>query len=242
MAGIRRPEWRDYEEEIHQHLKELVGDDGIIVFDKKIRGQFSRTIRQVDIWVEGSFAGGLEKSLRAAVDCKHFAKKITLPTVESFIGLVQDVGADLGIMVTSSGYSKPAERRVENQPFRLRVIPKVELVDIDAFSEWQPTWEDPDEEPAEYVGDFYDHEPYGNAGAAIYYTGMDRDGSILSGPDVHWGDDTQKRRVVTAILEHSLGRAPEPEAIEGFLDEFGDRLEDGVPFSLTAHEVQHMAY
>ena len=242
MPGRPQPEWRDYEEQIHERLKDLVGEDGIVVFDKKIRGQFSRTIRQVDIWVEGSFAGGLEKGIRAAVDCKHFSKRITLPTVEAFMGLVQDVGADLGIMVTSTGYSEPAKQRVANQPFRLHVIPKVDLVDIEEFWDWEPIWEDPDPEPAEYVGDFYDFEPYGDAGAVVTYTGSDREPSVLLGPDVHWGDEAEKRRVIAAILEHSLGRSPDPEAVDGFLHEYGDDLEDGQPFSFAAHQVEHMAY
>jgi Restriction endonuclease len=38
------------------------------------------------------------------VDCKHWGKKLAVPHVEAFAGLVDDVAADLGLLVTSTGF------------------------------------------------------------------------------------------------------------------------------------------
>jgi hypothetical protein len=45
-----------------------------------------------------------------AVDCKCFTRNVDVKAVEVFIGLVEDVGTDFGLIVTTEGYS-PAARR-----------------------------------------------------------------------------------------------------------------------------------
>lgn len=48
------------------------------------------------------------------IDCKKFSKKINVKTVESFLGMLDDVGAHRGIMITNIGYTASALNRAEN--------------------------------------------------------------------------------------------------------------------------------
>jgi hypothetical protein len=50
--------------------------------------------RQVDVYVRGSFANIGEATM--AVDCKCFSRTVDVKDVEMVMGLVDDVGADLG--------------------------------------------------------------------------------------------------------------------------------------------------
>ena len=235
--------WREYEEQIYRHLKEIAGDQGTVDFDQRKPGKYSGVSRQVDVWVTGPFAGGVEDCVTAAVDCKHFSVSINVKHVEAFMGLVDDVDADLGVMISSSGFTPAARRRARQRGFRLHEIAKLELVEFSEWEDWIP-WEpsESEHEPELYVGDFYDHEPYGDAGASVQYTGDDGPAGILSGPEVHWGDDDARRDVLAAILEHALGHRPDSESVEMALVEFGEGLHDGHPFELDAAAVAHIAY
>lgn len=51
------------------------------------------------------------------VDCKHWGKKLAVPHVEAFAGLVDDVAADLGLLVTSTGF-RLLPRRGRGRPRR----------------------------------------------------------------------------------------------------------------------------
>jgi hypothetical protein len=236
------PEWRQYELQIFDALKELAGGEGSVEFDQRRPGRFSGTQRQIDVWVTGSFAGKVEGVITAAVDCKHFSRKIDVTAVETFMGLVADVGADLGIMITSSGYTSAAKRRAKGGGFRLHVVPKIDLVDFDDLAEWEFDWDDHNAEPDRYVGDFYDFTPYGDYGTSVEYVASVNTATLLAGKDIGWGDDAERRVVIAAMMEHQLGRPPHADAVEGFLDEYSDRFEGGLPFEFGAPEVAHMAY
>jgi hypothetical protein len=131
-------EWRRYEEQIHGHLVSKFDRGAIVTFDKNgeqtLRGRFSEIERQIDIIVRGRYAGGdLGRDVVLVVDCKHWSKKLAVPHVEAFAGLVDDVGGDLGLLITSSGYSEAATKRAAHT----RGI----FLDVVAFEElaaWQP--------------------------------------------------------------------------------------------------------
>lgn len=235
------PEWREYETQIFTALKKLAGEDGTVEFNQHRLGRFSGIQRQVDVWVTGSFAGEVERCVTAAVDCKHFGRKIDVTAVEGFMGFVADVDADLGIMITSSGYSKAAKKRA-GRGYRLHVMPKIDIVDFDDLPDWEVDWHEDADEPARYESEFYDHTPYGDSGASIEYVAPSESVTVIADKDLHWGDDTERRVVIAAMMEHQLGRPPDPEAVEGFLDEYRDRFEDGQGFEFIASEVAHLAF
>ena len=105
-------DWRAYENEIHEHLSHLY-PRAAIRRDAQLLGRFSRVDRQIDILIEDEIAGFYT---RIVVDGKYFARRIDVTHVERFIGLLEDVRATHGLLVTSQGYSKAAIQRAYNHP------------------------------------------------------------------------------------------------------------------------------
>ncbi len=83
MAGER--DWKQYENQIYERLKEMAGEDAAVEPDASLPGRFSRVDRQVDVHVRGSFAGAIASGTMA-VDCKCFTRKVNVKDVEAFMG------------------------------------------------------------------------------------------------------------------------------------------------------------
>jgi hypothetical protein len=131
---VVEPAWRRYERQIYARLLKAAGGEGKaeVTFDKKLPGRLSRVERQVDVYVEGEFANAVGEATMA-VDCKHFDRNVDVKGVETFIGLVEDVGTDLGLLVTTKGYSPAAiNRAAAARGVRVEIVPYEELED------WQP--------------------------------------------------------------------------------------------------------
>jgi Restriction endonuclease len=125
------PDWRKYEKQIYERLVSMAeGDENAeIVFDKRMPGRRSGTDRQVDVYVEGSFAGGVGRGTMA-VDCKCLERNVDVKAVETFISLVEDVGTDFGLMVTNQDYSEAARIRAGSaHGVRVEIVPYGELAD-----------------------------------------------------------------------------------------------------------------
>jgi hypothetical protein len=121
-------DWRKYEHQIHQRLVGMAGDDETanIEFDARLPGSLSGIERQVDVFVEGSFAGHVGRGTMA-VDCKCFSRNVDVKDAEAFMGLVDDVGTDFGLIVTTEGYSPAAKHRLRGRGFRFDIVPYDEL-------------------------------------------------------------------------------------------------------------------
>jgi len=53
------------------------------------------------------------------VECKKLNRKVDVKAVESFIGVKKDVGAQMGIMVSSEGFSRSAYKRAKDENISL---------------------------------------------------------------------------------------------------------------------------
>lgn len=118
--------WKQYEVKLHQVLKDNYPNSDI-EYDDLIFGNYSRTERQIDIAIRGNLGGN---KILGVIDCKYFNKKIDLKVVESFIGMLQDVNANFGLMITNKGYSKSAKSRVKNSNLKLDILNFDELGEI----------------------------------------------------------------------------------------------------------------
>ncbi len=128
------PVWRDYEQEIYEVLRAKADDDARVEFDEKLPGHLSGTTRQIDVFVEGRFAGDvLPKPSTLAVDCKCWSSTVNVPDVERFIGLVDDVRTDYGLLITTVGFSKAAQRRADNA----RGL-QIEVITFEQLKDWRP--------------------------------------------------------------------------------------------------------
>ena len=105
-------DWKTYEKEIHAHLSTLY-PGASIRRNVQLPGQYSKGNRQIDLLIEDEIAGF---RTRIVVDGKYFARRVDVIHVECFIGLLEDVGATHGLLVTPQGYSQAAMRRAHNHP------------------------------------------------------------------------------------------------------------------------------
>lgn len=104
--------WKKYEEEIFSLFEEAYPNCEI-THDVEVEGRYSKTKRQIDILIEDYVAGN---RIRIVVDGKYFNKPVDVKSVESFIGMLRDVDAHKGLLISQKGYSKAALARAYNDP------------------------------------------------------------------------------------------------------------------------------
>lgn len=73
----------------------------------KILGK-SGTERQVDVFVKGK-VGAFE--VKILIDSKNYSSPVDIKDVESIIGMTEDVGANLGVIVCPAGFTNGAKKR-----------------------------------------------------------------------------------------------------------------------------------
>jgi hypothetical protein len=86
--------------------------------DIKLIGK-SGTKRQIDVFIKGNIYAFEVKIL---VDSKNYSNPVDIKEVESIIGMVEDVGANLGVIVCPSGFTDGAKRRAETSSIQLYEI------------------------------------------------------------------------------------------------------------------------
>lgn len=96
--------WKEYETMVYEECGRVFHHCEIL-HDIYVDGLFSKRKRQIDIQVR--YPNG--KSI--IIDAKKYDKKIDVKKVESFIGMVKDVGSDAGIIISEKGFSKTAINR-----------------------------------------------------------------------------------------------------------------------------------
>jgi hypothetical protein len=124
-------DWKQYEKEIVDHFRAEYAD-ATIIHNAKVQGRFSKVERQIDLLIEGEMA---DFRFRVVVDSKYRDKKIDVNDVESFIGMVRDVEADRGVMISSEGYSSAAINRAyyDDSDIELDVLNFKDLERFHAF-------------------------------------------------------------------------------------------------------------
>lgn len=105
--------------------------DAILKHNQRIKGLISGRSRQIDILVEGKV---LHMDIRGVIECKYLNKKIDIPIIEAFISFLEDVGANVGFLITNIGFTKAAKKRATHS-IKIEVITLNELEDY-YFSWW----------------------------------------------------------------------------------------------------------
>lgn len=109
--------WKDYEKEIHDYFYQMYPNANV-TYDARLEGRYSKKQRQIDVLIEDEIAGF---STRVVVDAKYFSENIDVKCVESFISMLEDVGATHGLLVTQKGYSQAAINRAYYGPHNLEL-------------------------------------------------------------------------------------------------------------------------
>ena len=243
--------WRDYEQEIFEKLSAWAGNQATVLFDQHLTGKFSGVDRQVDVLVKGRFAGITDRDVTAAVDCKYYTSNITVDGVDRMIGFIEDVQADLGILITNKGFSDGARRRA-SRGIDLQVI----VADIDRI----PPVYHPASDESHYSSDYHEGLFGGPDGVAINYWHIDPEAleysfdpenppewltePVLGGTtdEISWGDDDARAVCLRAILSHRAGTEASAEEVKLAVRELAYHWEDGLPWVLYSGQIARLGF
>jgi hypothetical protein len=103
---MREQRWERFEK-LAAKIQEELAPGAAVVHNQKLPGK-SGTDRQIDIVVRQK-VGQFDRLI--VMDCKDYKKPVDIGDIEQFIGMVGDVGAQKGAMISTSGFSKAAQRR-----------------------------------------------------------------------------------------------------------------------------------
>lgn len=104
--------WKEYENKVFDALSVNYIDD-VVEKNFRVKGRYSKRSRQIDIYIKQRIN---DSDFITIVDSKNYNKKINVKTVESFISMIEDVGADYGILISELGFTKGALLRATNNP------------------------------------------------------------------------------------------------------------------------------
>lgn len=102
--------WKEYETAVYEECQRVYYfRDAEIIKDTHIVGKYSGVKRQIDVLVKLLKDDVVTSTI--IVECKYYGTKIDVKRVDSFIGCIEDVGADKGIIVSEKGFTKAAISR-----------------------------------------------------------------------------------------------------------------------------------
>lgn len=110
-------DWKKYEKEIYEHFLSQFPEAEITLDARKI-GLYSKVERQIDILIEQYIAGN---RLSIALDGKYYNKKVDVKAVESFISMLEDIGAHKGILISNNGFTEAAYNRAHFGPSEIEL-------------------------------------------------------------------------------------------------------------------------
>lgn len=100
------PDWQTYQDDVSEFLSQL----GFATkTDERLQG--SRGLHAIDVTAKMAIAGISQLWL---IECKKWRRPIPKERVLTFLGIVNDVGADRGLMLSESGFQAGAVRATAN--------------------------------------------------------------------------------------------------------------------------------
>jgi hypothetical protein len=126
--GQEMPEWELYERLVARLVADQLETDLCVTPNAHVVGRITGVRRQIDVLIEPRH--DTDNSRRLIVDAKKRSRKIDVKEVESFRGLMEDVGATHGYLVSPVGYTKAAEKRAQ-AAVSIRILPLDRLENFD---------------------------------------------------------------------------------------------------------------
>jgi hypothetical protein len=102
------PKWRRFENVVADITRELGPLGAVVNQDQRLVGQITGVRRQIDILVRIPSEAG---DVTLIVDCKDHSTPVDVKEMEAFLGLLEDVGANRGAIVSALGFTEAAVRR-----------------------------------------------------------------------------------------------------------------------------------
>jgi restriction endonuclease len=239
--AMSEPAWQAYEQQIVDLVRSRAIPGTQIATNVHVPGLISGVKREVDVLVKGSFAGVADALM--VLDCKCYATKVDVKDVEAFLGMLEDIGANMGMLVTTKGFSNGAERRATS--VIQEIVPLIDIVLMDQVADW---WMVRAGESGSYRGDYVDHEPYGGFWWRVLFVtgGYDGDGGFTDEEeDILWSSDSGgwdaqeqgDRMLATVLARHRLARNPSPDELENLTLALRHAIEPGPGFEFTTGEI-----
>jgi len=125
------PKWKKFEKLVYEIQKELTGDAAVKLNDS-IPGVDSKTDRQIDISIRKSVG---PYAILIVVDCKDHSVPLDVKEIESFAGMVKDVRANRGALITSTGFTEAALNLARNHGIDTFRLIDTESVDWKSYAE-----------------------------------------------------------------------------------------------------------
>jgi hypothetical protein len=97
------PKWKRFEKLIQQIHTEFGKDT--VTLDDRVMGSLSKTERQLDITIR-AFVN--QYRIFVVIECKDEARPVDVAAIGEFAGLLRDVKANKGVMISTSGYTTAA--------------------------------------------------------------------------------------------------------------------------------------
>jgi len=123
---VPEPKWKRFEKLIHQMHTQLAPAGATVTLDDRIKGCQSKTERQLDITIRASVA---QYNLLIVVECKDEARPVDVGTVGEFASLLQDVEANKGVIVSTSGFTPAATELARARGIATRTYIDTEGID-----------------------------------------------------------------------------------------------------------------
>lgn len=117
MESSKPNKWREFEQLIAK-LHTAFHRQGIVTHDDKLQGK-SGCLRQIDITIRQKV--GIYDVL-IVVDCKCYKSPVDIDTLGAFWALVDDVKANIGVMVSNNGFTKGAKDLAKEKGIKLLTL------------------------------------------------------------------------------------------------------------------------
>jgi hypothetical protein len=104
--------WQRFESLVYEIQKDFAGTGATVKHKDHIVGVDSGVEREIDISIRQQVA---QFPILVVIDCKDYADPVDVKGIEEFAGLVEDVRANKGVMVSSNGFTPAAINVAKNK-------------------------------------------------------------------------------------------------------------------------------
>jgi hypothetical protein len=102
----------DYKEleKLVARIQQQLAPQSEVIHNTKLMGRHTQRMRQIDVLVRDKVA---QFEINIIIDCKDYKHPVDVKGVEEFYGLLDDVGAQRGVLVCPKGFTETAKIRAE---------------------------------------------------------------------------------------------------------------------------------
>ena len=103
-------------EQLVANIQNELSPNATITHNVKLQGHKSGRERQIDVLLEDRIG---QYHIRIAIECKDYKRPADVKAVESFLGLLDDIKVNKGVLVSPKGFTKAAKTRANERDIDL---------------------------------------------------------------------------------------------------------------------------